>query len=86
MKSLFIQLLRVYQYAVSPLMRGRCIYVPSCSQYMLEAIEGHGVWRGVILGLWRVCRCHPFARGGYDPVPEVCCGHRLSNKDHLIQE
>ncbi len=86
MKNVLIQLVRVYQYAVSPFMRGRCIYVPSCSQYMLEAIEGHGVWRGLMLGLRRVCRCHPFARGGYDPVPGVCCGHRLAKKDHLIQE
>lgn len=79
MKQLLLALVRLYQYAISPFLPGRCIYVPSCSQYMLEAIEGHGILRGLMLGVWRLLRCHPFARGGHDPVPESCCGHHLKN-------
>ena len=48
---------------------GACRFTPTCSQYMIEALKVHGPWHGLGLGLWRICRCHPFARGGYDPVP-----------------
>lgn len=47
-----------------------CLYRPTCSQYMLEAINNHGVIIGVLLGSWRILRCNPFSKGGYDPVPE----------------
>ena len=47
-----------------------CLYRPTCSQYMLEAINNHGVLIGVALGAWRILRCNPFSKGGYDPVPE----------------
>ena len=47
-----------------------CLYRPTCSQYMLEAINNHGVIVGILLGSWRLLRCNPFSKGGYDPVPE----------------
>lgn len=47
-----------------------CLYRPTCSQYMLEAINNHGVIIGILLGSWRLLRCNPFSKGGYDPVPE----------------
>ncbi|MGH9581165.1 MAG: membrane protein insertion efficiency factor YidD [Terriglobales bacterium] len=69
MKSLLQSLLVLYQRAISPLLPPACRYVPSCSQYAREAIEWHGALRGAGLSLWRLLRCHPLARGGYDPVP-----------------
>lgn len=62
-----IALVRFYQYTISPLLGPKCRYQPSCSQYMIEAVQRHGAIRGGWKGLCRVCRCHPFSRGGYDP-------------------
>jgi uncharacterized protein len=62
-------LLRWYKRAVSPLMPPACRYTPTCSEYAMEAIERHGLGRGAFLAVRRVLSCHPFARGGYDPVP-----------------
>lgn len=69
MKILLIGLVRVYQYAISPFFGRRCRYFPSCSEYTVEAIEKHGALRGGWLGAKRICRCHPWHPGGYDPVP-----------------
>jgi len=69
-KALLKALIRIYQYAISPMLPPRCIHEPTCSRYALEAIEVHGAARGLWLTLRRLLRCHPFARGGYDPVPE----------------
>ncbi|MDX8408016.1 MAG: membrane protein insertion efficiency factor YidD [Mariprofundaceae bacterium] len=63
-------LVRAYQLCISPLLPSRCIHTPTCSSYMIEAVEQHGVLRGVWLGCKRLLRCHPFSRGGYDPVPK----------------
>ena len=62
-------LVRFYQRGISPLLPARCIYVPTCSQYALEALEKYGAWKGTYLALRRFLRCHPFHKGGYDPVP-----------------
>ncbi|HXE91993.1 MAG TPA: membrane protein insertion efficiency factor YidD [Terriglobales bacterium] len=62
--------LRAYKRLLSPLLPPACRYTPTCSEYALEALERHGVVRGSALALWRLLRCHPFVRGGYDPVPE----------------
>ncbi len=75
MKAILLSLIRLYRYCFSPFLPGRCIHVPSCSQYAQEAIEVHGVVRGVALGVRRILRCHPFARGGYDPVPSRIAPH-----------
>jgi putative membrane protein insertion efficiency factor len=62
-------LIRAYQLALSPMFGPRCRFYPSCSQYALEAIESHGALRGSWLTARRICRCHPFHDGGFDPVP-----------------
>ena len=58
-----------YRRLVSPWLPAVCRFEPSCSQYALDAIELHGAWRGGWLTLWRLLRCQPFSRGGFDPVP-----------------
>jgi len=50
--------------------RHTCLYSPTCSEYMLRALNNHGVVIGLMLGIWRLLRCNPFSKGGYDPVPE----------------
>ncbi len=66
---LLLVLIRGYQRAISPLLPPSCRYAPTCSQYAIEAIAGHGVLRGSWLALKRLGRCHPGRAGGYDPVP-----------------
>ena len=65
-----LEMLRGYKWLVSPLLPPACRYVPTCSEYAMEAVEQHGVLRGGIMAAWRVLRCHPLARGGYDPVKD----------------
>lgn len=63
-----LALIRGYRYFISPLFPPSCRFVPSCSEYALEAINLHGVRRGGFMALKRILRCHPFNRGGFDPV------------------
>jgi uncharacterized protein len=67
-RNFVLSLLRGYKWALSPLMGPACRYVPSCSDYAMEAVDRYGVMRGSLMAIWRVLRCHPFVRGGYDPV------------------
>lgn len=67
-KLAVLQLLRGYKRAISPLLPPSCRYVPTCSDYAMEAVERYGVFRGGAMAGWRLLRCHPFVRGGYDPV------------------
>ena len=69
MKTILIKLIRFYQKYISPLKSTRCPYIPTCSQYGLEAIEKYGAVKGCLLAGWRILRCNPFSHGGYDPVP-----------------
>ena len=67
-KTVVLLLLRGYKWAVSPMFSPACRYVPSCSEYAMEAIDRYGVTRGGLMAIWRVLRCHPLAKGGLDPV------------------
>ena len=67
LKMFCMRLILFYQKYLS---HQTCLYRPTCSQYMLEAINNHGVIIGILLGSWRILRCNPFSKGGYDPVPE----------------
>ena len=69
MKKILITMIRFYQRYLSPLKSTKCPYIPSCSSYGLEAIQKYGAFKGGILALWRILRCNPFSKGGYDPVP-----------------
>ena len=62
-----IQMVKFYQRAISPLLWSSCRFTPTCSQYMILAIEKYGAIRGVWKGMWRILRCHPFHPGGFDP-------------------
>ena len=72
MKSLALKLLRGYKRLISPMMPAACRYVPTCSEYAVEAVERFGFVRGGAMTLWRVLRCNPFTRGGVDPVEHSC--------------
>ncbi|CAN5225504.1 hypothetical protein BH09ACT3_BH09ACT3_03320 [soil metagenome] len=69
-RNLCVVILRIYRAVISPLYGDVCRYYPSCSAYALGAIQQHGVLKGVALGTVRIARCHPWAKGGVDDVPE----------------
>ena len=69
MKRLLLAAIRFYRRQISPLRKPCCRYIPTCSEYALEAVEKYGPWKGSWLALKRLLRCHPFHKGGYDPVP-----------------
>ena len=69
-KAIFITLLRGYQILISPWLGNRCRFYPSCSEYMIEAIQRFGIFKGIKIGLKRLGRCQPMCEGGVDPVPE----------------
>jgi uncharacterized protein len=69
MKTISIFLVKLYQMAISPLLGLTCRFYPTCSHYMIEALQKYGFFKGVWLGLKRICRCHPWHPGGHDPLP-----------------
>lgn len=74
MKTIVLSLVRFYKQCINPLLPNSCKYVPSCSAYMMQAVEKRGVFRGVPLGLYRILRCNPFSKGGFDPVKDTFSG------------
>lgn len=83
-KLVTLYCLRAYQWALSPLFPPACRYVPTCSGYAMEAVERYGALRGILMAVARILRCHPFSRGGYDPVLKernfsVCSEHATTN-------
>jgi uncharacterized protein len=81
-KAVVLAILRGYKRMVSPLLPPACRYVPTCSEYAADAVEMHGAWKGGMLGLWRLLRCHPFVKGGYDPVPQKVFSFDLPVTSH----
>lgn len=71
MKNLLLALIRLYQLTLSSILGPRCRFYPSCSAYASEAINHHGIARGIGLSVRRICKCHPYHPGGYDPVPGI---------------
>ena len=69
MKRVLIALVRGYKRYISPLVPPSCRFTPTCSEYAMEALHKHGAWKGSLLAIWRILRCNPFCKGGYDPVP-----------------
>ncbi|MCG7756502.1 MAG: membrane protein insertion efficiency factor YidD [Nitrosomonas sp.] len=69
MSRLIIALIKFYQYCISPLFAPSCRFSPTCSQYALEAYEKYGLFHGTRLSAWRILRCNPWSKGGYEPVP-----------------
>lgn len=68
MRHLFIYLIKVYQKFISPLFPPSCRFYPTCSQYSIEAVSKYGAIKGSAMAMWRIVRCNPFNKGGYDPV------------------
>ena len=66
---IIIAVITIYQKCISPVLPRSCRFYPSCSQYMKEAIQKHGILKGIVFGMWRILRCNPLSAGGYDPVP-----------------
>jgi uncharacterized protein len=80
-KRTLIGTVGVYKRWISPLLPPSCRYTPTCSTYMIEAIEEHGAIRGVWLGTRRICRCHPWGNSGWDPVPPRTGAKDLQSDD-----
>jgi len=86
MRTLVLLVLRGYKVAISPMLPPSCRYVPTCSAYAMEAVERYGVVRGSWMAMARVLRCHPFAKGGYDPV-SLSKGENFVGSEHFdVQE
>lgn len=69
-KRALVKLITLYQLKISPRLGDNCRFTPTCSQYTLEAVETRGVVVGLLLGFYRILRCNPLCKGGYDPVPQ----------------
>jgi hypothetical protein len=79
-----LKLLRGYKWAISPMFAPACRYVPTCSEYAMEAVERYGATRGGLMALWRLVRCHPFAHGGYDPVVKPRAARERASTESVL--
>ncbi|HOO55617.1 MAG TPA: membrane protein insertion efficiency factor YidD [bacterium] len=70
MARIVIFIISLYRKFISPLLPPACKFRPTCSEYAIEALQKHGFFKGSALAFWRILRCNPFSKGGYDPVPE----------------
>ena len=70
MKWILIKLIEFYRKNISPLKIPCCRFTPTCSEYAIQAIKTHGAIKGTLLSIWRILRCNPFCKGGFDPVPQ----------------
>jgi uncharacterized protein len=86
MNKLLIALLRLYKWLLSPLLPPACRFVPSCSEYAMEAVERHGTLPGGLKAMWRLMRCHPFSRGGYDPVSAPADHSHISGHGKAVRD
>ena len=68
LKNIAISLINLYKYLISPLLGNNCRYLPTCSEYTKESIKKYGVIKGFWFGLKRILKCHPWGKGGYDPI------------------
>lgn len=75
MQSIIIGFIKLYQYIISPILPKSCRFYPSCSEYAISAIKTHGIIKGSIFAIFRIIRCNPLCKGGYDPVLK----HKMSN-------
>lgn len=82
-KRAMVLLLRGYKWALSPMFLPSCRYVPTCSEYAVEAVERYGVVKGSWMTLARLLRCHPFVKGGYDPVDRTSRRHSVEKAEHV---
>jgi putative membrane protein insertion efficiency factor len=84
-QHILVAAVRAYRWTVSPAQiflfgsTGGCRFTPTCSQYALEAVQAHGALTGTLLATKRICRCHPWAACGHDPVPEFRISHKLTH-------
>ncbi len=83
MKKVIILLIRFYQKVISPMFPPCCRFQPTCSQYAMEAVGKYGVWKGGRKAIWRILRCNPFCKGGYDPVDEPLCSPKGNKRKYL---
>lgn len=80
-KSILIGFVKAYKKGISPFLPNACRFQPTCSEYMIEAIEKHGIVYGLYLGIKRLLRCHPWGKSGFDPVPEKKCSFNKKDTD-----
>ena len=86
MKTILIVFIKFYRMVISPLLPDSCRFTPTCSQYAIEAISRFGAIKGMALAIYRILRCNPFCRGGYDPVPETFTFKRMTPENVEPQE
>lgn len=86
LKKIILLLIKFYQVCISPFLGKNCRFYPTCSAYTYEAIEIHGIIKGVYLGVKRILKCHPYNKGGYDPVPPKKTNKKITEEERKERE